>query len=118
MTILISLLFILLIVYAFLINFYRRAWNSIPVSQAVAQTAVKVSVIIAVRNEERNITRLLSCLNNQDYPPNLYEVIVVDDHSTDETRNILSKIEYSNLSLFSFLIILRPKKMLLLQAFQ
>lgn len=47
-----------------------------------------ISVIIPARNEEENIGRLLTSIQKQSYPSQLYEVIVVDDHSTDKTSDI------------------------------
>jgi cellulose synthase/poly-beta-1,6-N-acetylglucosamine synthase-like glycosyltransferase len=49
-----------------------------------------VSIIIPVRNEEENIGDCLSDLVNQDYPPLLLNVIVVNDHSTDLTEERVS----------------------------
>src|SRR5579862_3950698 len=49
----------------------------------------RVSLIIAARNEERNIETALQSLLVQDYPG--YEVIVVDDRSTDATPQILAR---------------------------
>ncbi len=46
---------------------------------------VTFSVIIAVRNEMKMISECLETMLRQDYPSDLFEVIVVDDHSTDET---------------------------------
>ena len=46
----------------------------------------KVSVLIAARNEEKNIEKLLQTIYNQTFPKELYEVIIVDDHSEDDTR--------------------------------
>jgi cellulose synthase/poly-beta-1,6-N-acetylglucosamine synthase-like glycosyltransferase len=43
------------------------------------------SVIIPARNEEKNISNLLLGLQQQDYPAESFEVIVVDDHSSDNT---------------------------------
>jgi cellulose synthase/poly-beta-1,6-N-acetylglucosamine synthase-like glycosyltransferase len=43
------------------------------------------SIVVAVRNEERNIDRCLSSLLLQNYPRDRYEVIIVNDHSTDGT---------------------------------
>src|SRR3712207_4920107 len=48
-----------------------------------------VSVIVPVRNEERNLPRLLPSLLSQRYPN--YEVVIVDDQSTDATPQILTE---------------------------
>lgn len=54
-----------------------------------------VSVIIAVRNEEKNIPELLNCLSSQSYPKDKFEVIIVDDCSEDETtRKIKNAISH------------------------
>jgi len=50
-----------------------------------------VSIIIPVRNEEKNITDLLANLSAQTFPQNLLEIIFVDDHSTDATNRILDQ---------------------------
>ena len=47
-------------------------------------------MIVPARNEARNIERCLSALLVQTYQN--YEVIVVDDRSTDDTRAILSRL--------------------------
>jgi chlorobactene glucosyltransferase len=47
-----------------------------------------ISVIIPARNEARNIRRSVQALLRQTYP--CYELIVVDDRSTDETPSILA----------------------------
>lgn len=52
-----------------------------------------VSVVIAARNEEEQIPELLDNLKVQDYPEDRFEVIVVDDKSTDRTAEIIR--EYS-----------------------
>ena len=46
-------------------------------------------MIIAVRNEEHTILNLLRDLNHQDYPFQNFEVIVIDDFSTDKTCEII-----------------------------
>lgn len=50
-----------------------------------------VSVVVAARNEEKNIERALSSLASLDYPKNKLEVIVVDDCSTDKTLEIINR---------------------------
>ncbi len=56
-----------------------------------------VSVCVPARNEERDIEACLTSLLNQDYPN--YEVIVVDDNSTDNTPGIIESLQkrHSNL---------------------
>jgi chlorobactene glucosyltransferase len=49
-----------------------------------------VSVLIPARNEERNIERCLNSLRNQVYKN--YEILVVNDNSTDSTGDILNRI--------------------------
>jgi len=48
------------------------------------------SVVIAVRNEEATITPLLESLGLQDYSNNNFEIIFINDHSTDRTEQIIS----------------------------
>ncbi len=50
-----------------------------------------VSIIVPARNEERNLPILLPSLLAQTYPHDRYEVIVVDDQSTDATPAILAE---------------------------
>ncbi len=48
-----------------------------------------VSVVIPTKNEEKNISRCLQSLKNQDYPQERIEIIVVDNPtSTDRTKEI------------------------------
>ena len=49
-----------------------------------------ISVIIACRNEELFLPRLLNYLEEQLYPSDLFEVIIVDDNSTDSTALLAS----------------------------
>ncbi|CAN5615152.1 glycosyltransferase [soil metagenome] len=48
-----------------------------------------LSVIIPIRNESENIISLLNDLNLQDLPPQKFEVIVVDDDSTDGSLELI-----------------------------
>ena len=51
---------------------------------------VFVTVIVACRNEAENIKLLLQNIAGQDYPAESFEVIIVDDHSVDNTFEIAS----------------------------
>ena len=49
----------------------------------------KISIIIPARNEQDNILCCLDSIINQNYPEHLFEVIVVDDHSDDQTPDLV-----------------------------
>lgn len=50
---------------------------------------IEVSVIVCVRNEEHRVQRQLDALDQQDGAPP-FEIIVVDNGSTDRTRSVIS----------------------------
>lgn len=56
----------------------------------------KVSVLVAARNEESNIKILLQSLYNQIFPKESFEVIIVDDNSEDDTREIIKDFIENN----------------------
>jgi 1,2-diacylglycerol 3-beta-glucosyltransferase len=53
-----------------------------------SSTNLTVSVIIAARNEEANLYDCLKSVANQTYPVSLFEIIVMNDGSTDGTETI------------------------------
>lgn len=52
-----------------------------------------VSIVVAARNEEANIQSCLDALREQDFDKSRYEIIIVDDYSSDRTRSLA--LEYS-----------------------
>jgi cellulose synthase/poly-beta-1,6-N-acetylglucosamine synthase-like glycosyltransferase len=75
-------------------------WNRIPVLQLHTDHEELVTVLIPVRNEERYIERLINSIQNckANFP---FEIIVIDDHSTDFTKDKVKdlKLVYDNLFL-------------------
>ena len=51
------------------------------------------SIIIPVYNQEKNIEELIKSLLNQNYPKSLFEIIAVDNASTDKSKAIMKKFE-------------------------
>lgn len=51
---------------------------------------IKISVVVAAKNEEKNIANLTDALLKQYYDKNLYEVIIIDDNSSDKTYETTS----------------------------
>jgi Glycosyltransferases, probably involved in cell wall biogenesis len=78
--------------YAAIIMLFTLGWfklNSISVGKSHFSTFV--SIIIPARNEEKNIITCLNHLLLQNYPKNLFEIIIVDDSSTDHTAELVEK---------------------------
>ncbi len=67
-----------------------------------------ISVIIPVRNEEEHILNLLEDLDKQTYPKTLFEVIIADDDSNDDTPHIVE--HYQKISNFNLIINRLPEK--------
>lgn len=73
---------------AYMIKSFRQAPRLEVFDRTFAKKALpRVSVILPARNEERYIARCLASLLEQDYPN--FEIIAVDDSSTDKTGQIL-----------------------------
>lgn len=51
-----------------------------------------VTIIIPCRNEEKTILNALCSIINQDYPPDLLEILVVDGESEDNTLTLLNQL--------------------------
>lgn len=69
---------------------YRMDVVVTPMPAPPPEEAPLISVLVPARNEARNIRRCLEALLAQTYPN--YEVIVLDDRSTDETPHILQEL--------------------------
>ncbi|OHX68527.1 hypothetical protein NH26_10730 [Flammeovirga pacifica] len=58
---------------------------------------VGVSVIVAARNEAKNLPQLLEALTKQDYPN--FEIIIINDRSTDQTSEIIKKFHQKHINI-------------------
>jgi glycosyltransferase involved in cell wall biosynthesis len=74
------------------LGFYLRIYRRFAVYQPAAKrkTSQPVSVIICARNEEDNLKLFLPKVLEQEYPD--YEVVVVNDSSTDGTEDVLAEM--------------------------
>lgn len=64
-----------------------------------------ISVVLAVRNEEHNLPNLLTDLKQQNYPADKWELVIVDDNSTDNTLMVLQNAlkDFPNLKIYNVL---------------
>jgi len=87
--------------YLLVIFYFLRGFLSLrPASRAYGNS---FSVVIAARNEEENIRACLLSVLQQSINSDRYEVIVVDDRSTDSTAAVVSELmkEFPTLRLVS-----------------
>src|ERR1700739_1707263 len=101
----ISVTILVLIVYSGLIFFYKVSWDTtlsfvLPYNTTKAYKTF-ITIVIPARNEEKNIKNCLDSILNQSYPPDLFEIIVVDDHSDDDTAAIVTSLANKNIRLVS-----------------
>jgi cellulose synthase/poly-beta-1,6-N-acetylglucosamine synthase-like glycosyltransferase len=91
---------VLFLAYSALIIYYRVAWLQLPCYKTAAVSLeTKISVIIPARNEAGNINFCLQSLVNQSYPQHLFQVIVVDDFSEDDTAAVVEQFTANNIQL-------------------
>lgn len=85
-------LFYIIIIYTTLINLVVFYSYFFPQKKREKKQTYKpfVSVIVAVRNEEKNLKDLLEKLSDQLYDENKFEVIIVDDYSEDNSKQIIN----------------------------
>jgi poly-beta-1,6-N-acetyl-D-glucosamine synthase len=106
MVILTLITVILLLLYAILIFRYTRCWNTYgEYKPGPVENAPYFSVILPFRNEETHLRVILNDLSEQDYPPDKVEVILVNDHSDDQSLLIARECCRQN---GNFVLILLP----------
>ncbi|HAA14892.1 MAG TPA: family 2 glycosyl transferase, partial [Cytophagales bacterium] len=64
-------------------------WKPSVISEVPEMIWPKVSVLVPARDEEQNLPRCLNALLASDYPLDRIEILVGDDHSTDNTRKVI-----------------------------
>ena len=96
----IGLLIILTLYFAFsgmVIMGWYRVLEKQPLSKN--QNHLSYSIIIPIRNEEKNILKIIEDIKFQDYPKEYFELIVIDDFSEDNSWNLVSAETNENLRL-------------------
>lgn len=86
MIIIFSIAFILSIIIL------AAGFKKYPVSPSGYSDSIKISIVTAAKNEAAVIERFISSIEMLDYPAEKFEVILVDDNSTDNTYPIVQKL--------------------------
>ncbi|TSJ43369.1 glycosyltransferase [Mucilaginibacter corticis] len=78
-------------IYLFLLSYFIKGWANLKRFNVSVDTfSTKVTILIAARNEAERIHLTIEDILAQDYPKHITEIIIVDDHSTDNTAAIIS----------------------------
>ncbi len=93
---------IITVLYAAMIIYAIYGWKKLKVEEE-SEPWLGVSILVAARNEAENIETVIRDIFNQSYANELFELIVIDDHSEDETLSIAEslKAEFPNLKVLS-----------------
>ena len=93
----IVLSFVLGFSYLFIIVCYLKNWHNLKFvpGRNNLENIPFISVVVAARDEEKNLSHCIQSLLNQDYPVDKYEIILVDDFSMDKTAELIKKFETS-----------------------
>ena len=78
--------------YVFLMLLLKRGQNKLaPFILGSSKSITQFSVIVPFRDEAHNLEALLNSFQNLDYPKDLFEIILVNDFSSDNFLEIITK---------------------------
>ena len=101
----IYLLVTVLLVYCVLILIFIRGFDKVKIIQKTnVAPSTKFAIVVPFRNEENNIINLLNSISQLDYPKNLFELIVIDDDSDDDSVLIFNEWQKQNPEILSQLL--------------
>ena len=98
-----ELFFVIFLCYGILVLYLIIGWlvskTYVPITSI---PTTKISVLVPFRNEKENIERCIESLSKLNYPENLFEVILINDTSDDNSGTLVSnKID----NLFNFTLL-------------
>lgn len=107
---------ILILTYCLGVIYLWLGWEQLPITLVADETTPKVTVLIPVRNEAPHIQALLMDISRQNYAGDI-EILVIDDHSTDNTAAIVTALlgKIPNLTLLPLAVGREGKKVAITQ---
>jgi glycosyltransferase involved in cell wall biosynthesis len=89
-------LFLMLLVYLIPIGFLIHGFNKVNCYKSNGLKAkTKFTILVPFRNEIQNLPLLLESLSKLNYPSEMFEVILIDDDSSDGFQVLTSKFQVS-----------------------
>lgn len=84
--------------YFLMLILFLVGWNrATHQSRLTVESFKAITVLVPFRNESRNLDRLIRSLGKLNYPPELFEVIFINDHSEDDSVLQIEKHPVVNL---------------------
>ncbi len=83
---------IIILLYSLCLLYASKSWRKLPQLNESGELKT-VSILIPFRNEAENLNNLLKSISVLEYPVNLLEVILVNDHSNDGFKEIIQSFE-------------------------
>lgn len=101
MTIYIIIAVCLTLFYVFLMGRYYEGFKAMPIWNVPKnhQFSTKISILIPARNEEKYIIPCIESILKNNYPAGLLEIIVINDHSTDKTAELVENLNHPNVKI-------------------
>ena len=87
--------FVVAFAYYFLLNKYRKLWIALKIHGELKQE-FSVTVLVPFRNEEANLPKLLGSFNNLNLRNLEIQFCFIDDHSTDQSAEIVANFLEKN----------------------
>lgn len=82
---------LILIIYVVLIGSLSYGFDKIePFNLQNLEPQTKFTVVIPFRNEAKNLSELLTSITNLNYPSSHFEVILVNDESSDDSHDLIN----------------------------
>ncbi|HTM97691.1 MAG TPA: glycosyltransferase [Pedobacter sp.] len=92
----------LTLVYVTVVVTFIRGWYKIIVYKDIRPSAkTRVSILVAARNEEKHIGKTIEDLLAQNYPKELFEIIIINDHSIDNTAAVVTSFSKNGVTLIN-----------------
>lgn len=87
--------FAIMLLYLGNVLYFLKGWKATAqfnLDENRPHFSTRVSVVLAARDEAKNIHECLTCIVQQNYPSELFEIIIVNDASTDSTVQVVENI--------------------------
>jgi cellulose synthase/poly-beta-1,6-N-acetylglucosamine synthase-like glycosyltransferase len=88
---------LLILIYCIILLFYAFRFRAFESFELKKNSPISTfSIVIPFRNEAENLPQLLKSVRHLKYPSNMFEVILVNDHSEDDSKAICQQWKAEN----------------------